>query len=130
MEAIFEAIKHVETPLALVAFIVAVAAYVYRRVLIGQRKRIEAAPEAERGVLIEDAARGFKSVDTDSLSGPKKYDIVIRLIDKKAARFRIGASDSTNTLSRRQWYPSYSYQCVYLDPEPIRPLALSAASLL
>ena len=64
----FEAIQYVGTPIALVAFIVAAAAYVYRGRLEERRKLIESAPEQERARVMESTLRDFSTVPTDTLT--------------------------------------------------------------
>jgi hypothetical protein len=87
----FQAIQYVGTPIALVAFIVAIAAYVYRHRLVERRKLIETAPEAERARLLDATLRDFTTVNTDTLTKDQRYQLAQRLIDERAARTRITA---------------------------------------
>jgi hypothetical protein len=86
---LFDAIQYVGTPIALVAFIVAVAAYVYRGRLEARRKLIEAAPEQDRGRLLEATLRDFTTVPTDNLSREQRHDLAVRLIDERSAKFKM-----------------------------------------
>jgi hypothetical protein len=87
--SLFDAIQYVGTPIALVAFIVAVAAYVYRGRLEERRKLIEAAPEQDRGRLLEATLRDFTTVPTDNLSRDQRHDLAVRLIDERSAKFKM-----------------------------------------
>jgi hypothetical protein len=87
--SLFETIQYVGTPIALVAFIVAVVAYAYRGRLEERRKLIEAAPEQERGQLLEKTLRDFTTVPTDTLSREQRYNLAVKLIEERAAKFRL-----------------------------------------
>jgi hypothetical protein len=87
--SLFETIQYVGTPIALVAFIIAVVAYTYRGRLEERRKLIEAAPEQERGRLLEATLRDFTTVPTDTLSREQRHDLAVRLIDERAAKFKL-----------------------------------------
>jgi len=85
----FEAIQYVGTPIALVAFVVAVVAWVYRSRLVERRKLIEAAPEAERGKLLDATIRDFTTVNTETLTRDQRYQLALRLIEERSARTRV-----------------------------------------
>jgi hypothetical protein len=85
----FQAIQYVGTPIALVAFAIAVAAYAYRSRLVERRRLIEAAPEGERGRLLDATIRDFTTVNTETLTREQRYTLALRLIDERAARFRM-----------------------------------------
>jgi hypothetical protein len=87
--SLFEAIQYVGTPIALVAFIVAVVAYAYRGRLEARRKLIEAAPEQERARLLEATLRDFSTVPTDTLTREQRYDLAVRLIAERTAKFKM-----------------------------------------
>lgn len=87
----FEAIQYVGTPIALIAFIVAIVAYAYRARLVERRKLIEAAPERERGRLLDATIRDFTTVNTETLTREQRYTLALRLIEERAARFRMTA---------------------------------------
>jgi hypothetical protein len=87
----FQAIQYVGTPIALVAFIVALAAYVYRSRLVERRRLIEAAPESDRGRLLDATIRDFTTVNTETLTREQRYTLALRLIEERAARFRLTA---------------------------------------
>lgn len=86
---LFDAIQYIGTPIALVAFIIAVVAYAYRGRLEERRKLIEVAPEQERGRLLEAALRDFTTVPTDTLTREQRYSLATQLIDERAAKFRL-----------------------------------------
>jgi hypothetical protein len=85
----FQAIQYVGTPIALVAFAIAVAAYAYRSRLVERRRLIEAAPEGERGRLLDATIKDFTTVNTETLTREQRYTLALRLIDERAARFRM-----------------------------------------
>lgn len=87
----FDAIRFVGTPIALVAFIVAVAAYAYRASLVGRRKLIETAPAEDRARLLDATIRDFTTVPTDTLTREQRYLLALRLIEERAGRFRTTA---------------------------------------
>ena len=84
----FEAIRFVGTPIALIAFIVAVGAYVYRSSLLSRRKLLEAAPPDDRARLLEATIRDFSQIQTENLTRDQRYQLALRLIEERAARFR------------------------------------------
>ncbi len=84
----FEAIQYVGTPIALVAFIVAVVAYAYRGRLEERRKLIESAPEQERARVLEATLRDFTTVPTDTLTREQRYQLALELIEERRAKFR------------------------------------------
>lgn len=83
-----QAVQYVGTPIALVAFIVAVAAYAYRARLVERRKLIEAAPEADRAKLLDATIRDFTTVNTETLTREQRYQLALRLIEERTHRFR------------------------------------------
>ncbi|HEX6560313.1 MAG TPA: hypothetical protein VF021_12645, partial [Longimicrobiales bacterium] len=85
----FEAIQYVGTPIALVAFVAALGAWVYRGRLAERRKLIESAPEAERGRLLDSTIRDFTTVPTDTLTREQRYNLANKLIDERATKFRL-----------------------------------------
>jgi len=86
---VFEAIQYVGTPIALVAFIVAVVAYAYRGRLEERRKLIETAPEQDRGRVLEAALRDFTTIPTDNLTREQRYDLALKLIEERRAKFKM-----------------------------------------
>ena len=87
----FEAIQYVGTPLTLLAFVVAVAAWVYRSRLAERRKLIETAPSEERGKLMIAAIRDFSTVPLENLTREQRFQLALKLIDERQARFRVTA---------------------------------------
>ena len=84
----FEAIQYVGTPIALVAFIVAVGAYVYRSRLVERRKLIETAAEADRGRLLDRTIQDLGPVEPGTLTREQRYQLALRLLEDRAKRFR------------------------------------------
>lgn len=87
----FQAIQYVGTPIALVAFVIAVIAYAYRARLVERRKTIESAAEADRGRLLEATLRDFTTVNTETLTREQRYQLAMRLIEERAAKVRVMA---------------------------------------
>lgn len=87
----FEAIGSVGTPLALAAFVVAVAAWVYRGRLAERRRLIESAPEDKRADLLIATIRDFSTVPVENLTKEQRYQLAVQLIQERASRFRIAA---------------------------------------
>jgi hypothetical protein len=85
----FEAIQYVGTPIALVAFVVAVLAWVYRSRLAERRRLIETAPEGERAKLLDATIRDFTTVNTETLTREQRYQLALRLIEERSARTRV-----------------------------------------
>lgn len=85
----FEAIQYVGTPIALVAFVVAVVAWVYRSRLVERRRLIESAPEGERARLLDATLRDFTTVSTENLSREQRYRLALRLIEERSGRTRV-----------------------------------------
>ena len=86
----FTAIQYVTSGLTLIAFVVAVAAYMYRAKLRSMENRIKSAPESNRAALV-DKTLEFFSVDASQLTKSQQYDIALRQITARADRFRIAA---------------------------------------
>lgn len=84
---IWTAIKYVSSGITLVAFIVAVTAWVYRASILQKERQIRQAPESARGDLVESALEFFR-VDTSGLSAKQQYDLALEQIHAKALRFR------------------------------------------
>src|SRR5918911_1154592 len=86
----WEAIKYVSSGITLVAFIIAIAAWIYRTKILERERTIRLAPENERRVLVERTLEFF-SIDTAGLSRQQKYNLAIKQIQARAARFRLVA---------------------------------------
>ena len=86
----WRAVTLVSSGITLVAFIVAVAAWVYRSTILQKERQIRHAPAAERGALIENALEFFK-VDTVGLSSRQQYNLAVKQIHERAMRFRTTA---------------------------------------
>jgi hypothetical protein len=83
----WDAIAYVSGGFTLAAFIVAVAAWVYKITIDKQLQQIIHAPEKDRARLIESTHEFFR-VNTEKLSREQKYTVVIRQIEEKANRFK------------------------------------------
>lgn len=84
----WQAIGLVSSGITLVAFIVAVAAWVYRQHAVRDERLIKAAAEADRAKLVSDALEFF-NVDTQKLTKDQRYEIAIEQIRARARRFLI-----------------------------------------
>lgn len=90
IETPWNAITYVSSGLTLIAFVTACGVWIYRRHILGTERRIQLAPEAERAVLVEQTLEFFR-VDTSRLSRQQQYEIALRQIDARAAKFRLTA---------------------------------------
>ena len=86
----WEAIAYVGSGLTLAAFIVAVAAWVYRTKILERERTLRLAPDNERAQLIERTLEFF-DVDTGGLTREQKYNLAVHQIRERAGRFRITA---------------------------------------
>lgn len=84
----WSAIAYVTSGLTLIAFVVAIAAWVQRNNILGTERRIRLAPPKERAQLVEQTLEFFK-IDTTLLTKEQQYDLAIRQIEARAQRFRI-----------------------------------------
>jgi tetratricopeptide (TPR) repeat protein len=87
----WKAIAYVSSGVTLIAFISAVVAWVYRNQILKTERIIRLAPEDARAGLVERALEFF-SVDTSGLTRKQKYDLAIKQIHARAARFRTTAT--------------------------------------
>ena len=87
---VWEAIKYVSNGITLLAFITAVVAWVYRTRILARERTIRLAPENERRELVERTLEFF-SIDTAGLSRQQKYNLAIKQVQERAARFRLAA---------------------------------------
>jgi hypothetical protein len=83
----WDVVTKISSGLALVAFCVAVAAWIYRTQILKQIWQIREAPENDRAKLIEDTLEFFR-IDTERLSRQQKYDLAIKQIEARASRFK------------------------------------------
>lgn len=86
---IFEVAGQIAEPLALVAFVCALAAYAYRYWLVERRKVIETAPEGERAQVIEHTIRGFSTVSLDNLTRQQRVDLATKLIEERKFKMQL-----------------------------------------
>lgn len=85
------AIKYVGSAVTLVAFIAAVAAWLYRSRLLSRERLLRTAPEQERAALVERTLVLFK-VDAERLKRDQRYDLALRQIQGQASRYRTTAA--------------------------------------
>ncbi len=84
------AIGYISGGTTLVAFIVAVAASVYRQKMLQKQKLILTAAEDQRHPLVLAALEFFK-VDTGNLTKKQQFDLAIEQIKARATRFLVSA---------------------------------------
>jgi hypothetical protein len=83
----WEAIKYVTSGITLAAFVVAVAAWLYRSKILEREKLIRSASEEERPQLVERTLEIWH-VETSGLTREQKYNLVLEQIRRKAERFK------------------------------------------
>ncbi len=82
------AVPMIATPIALVAFAVAVVSVILRARNNRARELIETAPEDERAELVRHALETY-SIRDDDLAPEQKFQLVAKVIEARAARFRL-----------------------------------------
>ena len=80
----------VTTPIALVAFALAVGFYAYKAWLAQRRRLIQSVPQADRAEVVAKTLRLFH-VDTGGLSRPQQYTLALEQIRAREDRFRLVA---------------------------------------
>ena len=83
----WNAIAYVSSGVTVVAFVVAVSAWVFRASLVQRERLIKAAPEVDRGALVETALEVFR-VDTSGLTRDQKYRLAMEQIAARERRFK------------------------------------------
>jgi hypothetical protein len=84
------AIKYVGSGLTLVAFLCALAAWLYRSYLLRRERLIKSVPEAKRAALVERTLVLF-NIDTRKLLPEQQYNLALEQIRDRAKRFRVTA---------------------------------------
>lgn len=84
------AIQYVGSGLTLVAFLAALAAWLYRRQLLIKERLIQSVPEGKRAELVERTLVLFK-VDTHRLTKKQQYDLALEQIREQARKFKLTA---------------------------------------
>lgn len=84
------AIKYVGSGLTLVAFLCALAAWLYRSYLLRRERLIKSVPEAKRAALVERTLVLF-NIDTRKLTPEQQYNLALEQIRDRAKRFRVTA---------------------------------------
>lgn len=87
----WETIKYIGSGITLAAFIIAVAAWIYRLKILERGRLIRLAPEDNRRELVERTLEFF-DIDTGGLTREQKYDLALQQIRAKATRFKIAAT--------------------------------------
>lgn len=82
------AIAYVTSGLTLTAFVVAVAAWVYRAKLLEKERLIKSASKDARGALV-DKALEFFSVNTDGLTKEQRYHLALVQINARSKRYNL-----------------------------------------
>jgi hypothetical protein len=80
-------ITYVSSAITLIAFIAAVAAWMYRQNALEKVRLIRSAPADRRPDLVNRALEFF-DIDTSGLTRDQQYDLAVRQIDARAARSR------------------------------------------
>lgn len=87
----WRAITYVGSGFTLIAFLWAVAAWVYRHKLLERERLINSVPETERAALVERILVTF-DINTSDLTKKQKYDLAINQIHERAKRYRVTAT--------------------------------------
>lgn len=85
------ALKYVGSGLTLVAFICALAAWLYRYQLQKKERLIKSVPEDERARLVEQTLVLFK-VDSVKLTREQQYNLALRQIREHARKYQVTAA--------------------------------------
>ncbi len=88
--SMFEAIKYVGSPIALLAFVTAVMAVIYRERLKQRIAMIKATEETQRGDLIKELEDVFH-IEVGDLTKQQRFDLAVKRLDQRAARYLIGS---------------------------------------
>ena len=88
----WEAIGMVSGGLTLVAFVIAIAAWVYKQRLMAASDLIRTAPDDKRGDLVLAHYGYLVQVDTSNLTRKQKADIINQQLDAKASSYTITAT--------------------------------------
>jgi hypothetical protein len=86
----WDSIAAVSSGLTLVAFLIAAGVWAYRQRLIQTERLIKSASEEQRAGLVEKVFENV-SVDTSALTREQRYQLAIRLIEKRSHKFTISA---------------------------------------
>ena len=90
---IWDIIPKIGTPIALIAFVLALVFYYLRSQLKNKLDLIKSAPTTERADLIERTLGDF-NIDADTLTREQKYDLLKRKLDSRSQRFRLALNFS------------------------------------
>ncbi len=94
LESIFAAVRYVGTPIALVAFLIAVIAYTYRTRLLERRRLIDTAPGEERAALIDLEIGGVGHFDSKGLTREQRFELASTILRVRGERLRVLAITS------------------------------------
>lgn len=84
------AIKYVTSGITLVAFICAVAAWLYKSYLHRRERLINSVPEAKRAKLVEQTFNPFK-IDTTNLSRQHRYELALMQLKEQTKKYQLTA---------------------------------------
>jgi hypothetical protein len=86
----WEAIQYVGTPVALVAFVVATAAYIYSQKLRNKVEVIKEIPKSKRAAVIDNEMETYRiTPDKDNLTKEQKFELTKTVILQRAHRLKI-----------------------------------------
>lgn len=83
-------IKYVSSGITLIAFLGALAAWLYKSHLLKTERLIKTVPEAERASLVEQTLLLFK-LEPAKLTREQRYNLALRQIHEHARRYRVTA---------------------------------------
>ena len=86
----WQSIQYVSSGLTLVAFITAVAAWLYRQSSLKTERLIKTAPDEERAKLVR-ATLEFFDVDTAKLTKEQQFNLALTQVHARARRFLVAA---------------------------------------
>jgi hypothetical protein len=87
----WDAITYVTTGITLIAFLAAIAAWIYKSKLDERERLIQTAPESDRGPLVRNALEFF-NVETAGLNKEQQYKIALEQIRWRGQRFKVSAA--------------------------------------
>jgi hypothetical protein len=88
---IWSVIPKITSGVALLAFVVAIAAWMYRTRLVQRGSLIRSATETDRARLVESALEFFH-INTEGLSRDQKYQLALQQIRARERRFFVAAA--------------------------------------
>jgi hypothetical protein len=83
----WRAIQYVTTPITLIAFVVAVSAWLYRARIFERKRLIETAKTEDRAELVLAVLKTYP-IPCDNLTRDQKFELLKKLVQQDANRFR------------------------------------------